>query len=272
MACFMLAIATTVRGEDGSNLWLRFDNQLNNNVTGVAGVAMDELRQHWKGGAVVLKRQKKMAKDSYSITTKAGKTVIEGADNTALLYGAFHLLRLQQTGQDVSNLNISQRPAYSLRILNHWDNPNGTVERGFAGKSIFLNPTPERMKIYARANASVGINGTVLNNVNAKPEALATDNLKKVKQIAEPRRLLARLARARGDRLARAPALRMRRGRNRHIHRTRGSGPRRGERGRLEVSEGVLRLRVQLPVDLPQLSQLRQARQNARRARASDGN
>ena len=185
MACFMLAIATTVRGEDGSNLWLRFDNQLNNNVTGVAGVAMDELRQHWKGGAVVLKRQKKMAKDSYSITTKAGKTVIEGADNTALLYGAFHLLRLQQTGQDVSNLNISQRPAYSLRILNHWDNPNGTVERGFAGKSIFLNPTPERMKIYARANASVGINGTVLNNVNAKPEALATDNLKKVKQIAE---------------------------------------------------------------------------------------
>ena len=185
MVCIFMAIATTAKGEDGSNLWLRFDEQQNNNVTGVACVAMDELRQHWKGGAVVLKRQKKMSKDSYTISSRGGKTVIEGADNTALLYGAFHLLRLQQMGEDVGNLSISEKPTYPLRILNHWDNPNGTVERGFAGRSIFLNPTPERMKIYARANASIGINGTVLNNVNAKPEALSTENLQKVKQIAE---------------------------------------------------------------------------------------
>ena len=185
MVCIFMAIATTAKGEDGSNLWLRFDEQQNNNVTGVACVAMDELRQHWKGGAVVLKRQKKMSKDSYTISSRGGKTVIEGADNTALLYGAFHLLRLQQMGENVGNLSISEKPTYPLRILNHWDNPNGTVERGFAGRSIFLNPTPERMKIYARANASIGINGTVLNNVNAKPEALSTENLQKVKQIAE---------------------------------------------------------------------------------------
>ena len=185
MVCIFMAIATTAKGEDGSNLWLRFDEQQNNNVTGVACVAMDELRQHWKGGVVVLKRQKKMSKDSYTISSRGGKTVIEGADNTALLYGAFHLLRLQQMGEDVGNLSISEKPTYPLRILNHWDNPNGTVERGFAGRSIFLNPTPERMKIYARANASIGINGTVLNNVNAKPEALSTENLQKVKQIAE---------------------------------------------------------------------------------------
>ena len=74
---------------------------------------------------------------------------------------------------------------YGLRILNHWDNPNGTVERGFAGKSIFLDPDPARMKMYARACASVGINGSVLNNVNAKPEALATESLQKTKSIAD---------------------------------------------------------------------------------------
>ena len=182
MVGFFMAIATTAKGEDGSNLWLRFDEQQNNNVTGVACIALDELRQHWKGGAVVLKRQKKMSKDSYTISARGGKTVIEGADNTALLYGAFHLLRLQQMGEDVGDLSISEKPTYPLRILNHWDNPNGTVERGFAGRSIFLNPTPERMKIYARANASIGINGTVLNNVNAKPEALSTENLQKVKR------------------------------------------------------------------------------------------
>ena len=76
-------------------------------------------------------------------------------------------------------------PFYKLRILNHWDNPDGTVERGFAGKSIFLNPDPERIRMYARANASVGINGTVLNNVNAKPEALSTESLQKTKAIAD---------------------------------------------------------------------------------------
>ena len=111
--------------------------------------------------------------------------MISAANDAGLLYGAYHLLRLQQTGQSCDNLDISEQPAYDLRILNHWDNPNGTVERGFAGKSIFLNPDPERMKIYARANASVGINGTVLNNVNAKPEALSTESLQKAKSIAD---------------------------------------------------------------------------------------
>jgi alpha-glucuronidase len=95
------------------------------------------------------------------------------------------LLRLQQTGKDCASLNISEVPAYDLRILNHWDNPDGTVERGFAGHSIFVNPEPARMKMYGRANASIGINGTVLNNVNAKPEALSTESLQKAKNIAD---------------------------------------------------------------------------------------
>ena len=185
MTSLLLAVTTTVSGEDGSALWLRFGTQGQSDVTGVKCTAMDELKQHWQGGPVVLKKQKKIAKDGFSITTKGGKTFIEASNDAGLLYGAFHLLRLQQTGKDVSNLYINEKPFFELRILNHWDNPNGTVERGFAGKSIFQYPDAEKMKYYARANASIGINGNVLNNVNAKPEALSTENLQKVKQIAE---------------------------------------------------------------------------------------
>ena len=171
--------------EDGSRLWLRLDAVNTNAITGVKCTAMTELQTYWQGGPVVLKRQKGLTKDGYTIKSQNGKTVIAAANDAGLLYGAYHLLRLQQTGQPTASLDISEQPFYDLRILNHWDNPNGTVERGFAGKSIFLNPDPARMKMYARANASVGINGTVLNNVNAKPEALSTESLQKAKNIAD---------------------------------------------------------------------------------------
>ena len=172
--------------EDGSRLWLRLDKaNTTASITGVKCTAMTELQTYWKGGPVTLKRQKGLPKDGYTIKSQGRKTVISAASHAGLLYGAYHLLRLQQTGEDTGSLNISEKPFYDLRILNHWDNPNGTVERGFAGKSIFLNPTPERMKMYGRANASVGINGTVLNNVNAKPEALSTESLQKAKSIAD---------------------------------------------------------------------------------------
>ena len=171
--------------EDGSRLWLRLDAGSTNAIAGVKCTAMTELQTYWQGGPVVLKRQKGLTKDGYTIKSQNGKTVIAAANDAGLLYGAYHLLRLQQTGQPTASLDISEQPFYDLRILNHWDNPNGTVERGFAGKSIFLNPDPARMKMYARANASVGINGTVLNNVNAKPEALSTESLQKAKGIAD---------------------------------------------------------------------------------------
>ncbi len=172
--------------EDGSRLWLRLDNaNATATITGVKGTAMTELQTYWQGGPVVLKRQKGMGQDGYTIKSQGGKTLITAANDAGLLYGAYHLLRLQQTGQSCEGLDIKEQPAYDLRILNHWDNPNGTVERGFAGKSIFLNPDPVRMKIYARANASIGINGTVLNNVNASPQALSTESLQKAKGIAD---------------------------------------------------------------------------------------
>ena len=178
--------AVAAYGEDGSQLWLRLDAVgATSAITGVKGVAMTELQTYWQGGPVTLKRQKGMARDGYTIKSQGEKIVISASSDAGLLYGAYHLLRLQQTGNSCSNLDIKEQPFYDLRILNHWDNPNGTVERGFAGKSIFLNPDPQRMQMYGRANASVGINGTVLNNVNAKPEALSTEHLQKAKSIAD---------------------------------------------------------------------------------------
>ena len=96
MTTILLTVATTVSAEDGSALWLRFSTQGQSDVTGVKCTAMDELKQHWQGGPVVLKKQKKIAKDGFSITTKGGKTFIEASNDAGLLYGAFHLLRLQQ--------------------------------------------------------------------------------------------------------------------------------------------------------------------------------
>jgi alpha-glucuronidase len=116
-------------------------------------------------------------------------TVIASAGEQGVLYGAFHLLRLLQTNAYSSNINVKEQPSYKVRILNHWDNLDGTVERGYAGHSIWKwdeLPTTisPRYTEYARANASIGINATVLNNVNASPKMLSTENLLKVKTIA----------------------------------------------------------------------------------------
>ena len=174
------------KSEDGSRLWLRMEMaNTTANVTGVEGTAMTELQTYWQGGPVVLKRQKGLPRDGYTVKSQGDKIAITASNDAGLLYGAYHLLRLQQTGQSCDGLDITEKPFYDLRILNHWDNPNGTVERGFAGHSIFVNPNPERLQMYARANASVGINGTVLNNVNAKPEALSTASLEQTKAIAD---------------------------------------------------------------------------------------
>jgi len=158
----------------------------NTQVTGPACTATDELRQYWQGGQLELKMVRGYADEAYAIACQDGKTTVTASTDAGLLYGAFHLLRMQQTGADMSRFSITSSPAHSLRLLNHWDNPNGTVERGFAGHSIFWPQTNDDILLqYARANASIGINGTVLNNVNAKPQALATENLQQVKHIAD---------------------------------------------------------------------------------------
>jgi alpha-glucuronidase len=115
--------------------------------------------------------------------------VIASSSDIGALYGAFHFLRLLQTEQPLDRLRIDQKPALRLRILNHWDNLDGSIERGYAGKSLWnWNELPQhvdpRLIDYARANASIGINGAVLNNVNASSQFLTTAYLEKVAAIA----------------------------------------------------------------------------------------
>jgi alpha-glucuronidase len=116
-------------------------------------------------------------------------TLIAANSDKGVLYGTFALLRRMQVGETVFNLNISDRPDLTLRVLNHWDNLDGFVERGYAGKSLWdwsrLPQVNPRIIDYARANASVGINGTVLNNVNAEAEILSPAYLQKVRALAD---------------------------------------------------------------------------------------
>jgi alpha-glucuronidase len=119
-----------------------------------------------------------------------GKIVITANTDKGVLYGVFHFLRLLQTQQDITTLNIYSVPKLKLRLLNHWDNLNRTVERGYAGFSIWdWHKLPgyidNRYIDYARANASIGINGTVLTNVNANATILTAPYLQKVKALAD---------------------------------------------------------------------------------------
>ena len=197
--CF-LSLALTLWAEDGSRLWLR---QTPVNQASVCclvtsptlTVAREELAALWKGGEVDLQlcadeTHRRLGKEGYTIRTSEGKTVLEAATEQGLLYATYHLLRLQAEGADCTRLDIQEKPAFDIRVLNHWDNLDGTIERGYAGRSLWkweklTDSVSARYREYARANASVGINGTVLNNVNASPEILSTDYLQKVRKLAD---------------------------------------------------------------------------------------
>lgn len=197
--CF-LSLALTLWAEDGSRLWLR---QTPVNQASVCclvtsptlTVAREELAALWKGGEVDLQlcadeTHRRLGKEGYTIRTSEGKTVLEAATEQGLLYATYHLLRLQAEGADCTRLDIQEKPAFDIRVLNHWDNLDGTIERGYAGRSLWkwedlTDSVSARYREYARANASVGINGTVLNNVNASPEILSADYLQKVRKLAD---------------------------------------------------------------------------------------
>lgn len=185
--------------EDGSRLWLRYPeikqkekSILSSHSSPTINIALDELSNHWQGQTIELQLNKKLKhlKDGYSIKSNNQKIIISAASDIGLLYGSYCLLRLQQTGADLTTLDIEELPSYDIRVLNHWDNLDGTIERGYAGYSLWKwdelpNTLSPRYKEYARANASIGINGTVLNNVNASPNILKKDYLEKVKALAD---------------------------------------------------------------------------------------
>ena len=170
----------TATAEDGSKLWLRYQTTHTAKVTGQECKAAEILRAHYDGAQVCLRIDDAMPQDSYRIEGSHDDITISASTQHGLLYGAFALLR---------NEDGYSAPYYDLRILNHWDNLDGSVERGYAGESIFWNDRLEidhnKIEAYAMANASIGINGTVLNNVNASPKMLTAVYINKVKEIAD---------------------------------------------------------------------------------------
>lgn len=210
---------------DGSQLWLgkqyanscQVISQLPDDAT--AKIAKQELENNWRGKNVELKIDKSLnLGEGYNIYARPAQqgdniqyeTTITASNPIGLLYGAYELIRLQNTDayntgsgnqQNFSKaIDETEKPQVGLRILNHWDNLDGSIERGYAGKSIFKweeiklgkngkggsisKSLHDRLITYARANASLGINGSVLNNVNASPKMMTAEYINKVKVIA----------------------------------------------------------------------------------------
>jgi len=191
-------LSTGVNAEDGHNLWLRAKSTIPVEVrcskkSPTINIAINELKNGWQGKAgqvIELKilKDKLLKEDGFRLRENS----IQAKTDAGLLYGAFEILRRQQTGESLTEEVIN--PSYNLRLLNHWDNLDGSVERGYAGRSIFwrgidsLEVSAEDINLwteYARANASVGINATVLNNVNASPTVLTTPVLERAKAVAD---------------------------------------------------------------------------------------
>lgn len=197
---FFLIFPLLVFAEDGSQLWLRFpakngisaDQIISKGSSPTLNIARKELSDHWQGQAVELctENKDKNLKDGYRIVSTPEKIVISAGKEIGLLYGVYHILRLQQTKANLSHLNTVEKPSYDVRVLDHWDNLDGSIERGYAGRSLWKwedlpGKISPRYEEYARANASIGINSVVLNNVNASPNMLRKDYLKKVKVLAD---------------------------------------------------------------------------------------
>ena len=212
--CVVL-VAQTAKAEDGYRLWLRYDGIQIKTIavygqTATFAAIRDELKRAGltqiegaKASVIIgspetstfisaLKWQadlKRLGPEGFRIRTVNNVIVIASTTDIGALHGTFHFLRLLQTDQPIDRLQIDQRPALKLRLLNHWDNLDGSIERGYAGKSLWnWDELPQRidprLRDYARANASIGINGTVLNNVNASSEFLTAKYLAKVAAIA----------------------------------------------------------------------------------------
>ena len=185
-----------LKAQDGHKLWLRnaYKNEVNIICTKhstTLRIAKNELQNNWQGDngitiSLKIKKDKRIKGDGFIINSNN----IQANSDKGILYGVYELLRQQQTRQVLEKKVYN--PSYELRLLNHWDNLNGKVERGYAGSSIFwkndLTVSEEDKKLwkaYARANASIGINATAINNVNASPNVLKTETLERIKAIAD---------------------------------------------------------------------------------------
>lgn len=197
IALALTIMTTSLIADNGHGLWLNPTVKPSKTViitkaqtSPSLDIAKEEIRNGWNGGKVTLVQTNTENKtdEGFTINIKSGKAKIQSKSAIGLLYGTYHLLRMQNSGMNVKDTALVEDPQFSVRILDHWDNLDETVERGYAGPSIFWTPAPEQpqlIKDYARANASIGINAAVLNNVNASVKTLDEEHLAKVKEFAD---------------------------------------------------------------------------------------
>lgn len=181
VALFLMA-PVALLADNGSNLWLP---PLDAEAETTLEIAVTEVEV--TGRTVDFALNEQLPVEGFTIQGDTTELRIEGGSERALLYGAYRLVRDWKAGRMQATYAVSESPKYDLRLLNHWDNLDGTIERGYAGHSIFWEPEEPPIALwrqYGRANASVGINGTVLNNVNASPAVLDAEHLKRVQLIA----------------------------------------------------------------------------------------
>ncbi|WP_128548659.1 alpha-glucuronidase family glycosyl hydrolase [Larkinella soli] len=212
-------------GDDGYRLWLKYDRitddalrqsyaraagfialsgdgpmlqtaagELQTGLQGLLGKAVPRIggAGNRTGGIVlaVTAGEPGLQPEGYRLSTRNGNLVVTGKTDAGVLYGAFALLRRIQTGQSLETISETSNPKVRFRMLNHWDNVDGSVERGYAGSSLWKwYELPERIdpryRDYARANASLGINATVVNNVNASARFMTEEYLRKVAALAQ---------------------------------------------------------------------------------------
>jgi len=198
VSLFSIIAIALLKAENGHELWLRKKTHtavkvVASNKSPTLNIAIQEIQNGWQGATgktvtLTIKRDNAIKNDGFRLT----QTSVQANTEVGILYGVFELLRRQQTGEPIQNEVVN--PSYEYRVLDHWDNLNGSIERGYAGNSIFWrrdNPFVVtdsdriRWQEYARADASIGINGAVLNNVNASQLILSADYLARVKAIAD---------------------------------------------------------------------------------------
>lgn len=197
LAVTAILTGSTAWAYDGSCLWLSGGDNDNQAVITVpksksptVAIAAEELNKAWHGEPLRLeiKRDKNLGNEGFRVYHDKKGLVLSANNDLGLLYGSYALLRDNAAGKAIALRE--EIPAYNVRVLNHWDNLDGTIERGYSGHSIWnWDELPDvvspRYREYARANASVGINGVVLNNVNASSKILSAEYLAKVAKIAD---------------------------------------------------------------------------------------
>jgi len=189
-------LAASAHAESGYDAWLRYPSSGSTPVINVVGNSplLESARRELARGMgifaeIVLRTSPGLKPDGYSLQTTDGKIVITGSNDRGVLYGAFALLRKIALGESVASLDEKSEPRVPVRWVNHWDNLDGSIERGYGGRSIFWDNGASRADLsrvtdYGRMLASLWINGASINNVNVNPRILAPEFLPEIVRIA----------------------------------------------------------------------------------------